>query len=253
NGVNPLGGCLPLLAQMPVFFALFSVLRAIAGWQAGMPPPYGMFGSGGGSAPKADNLGAQNGGKVLVNRTMHGPPEAKIVICCAVAISVITTFMTVRQNTKRGLTPNMTPDNPMAASQKYMAYIVPFFALSGLYWQFGLVLYWVTTNVWTLGQQWVLFKRYPVPVPGAAPAGGGRASPPSAGAARAKPSVVSRLPSAKSVAPKPPAATSPPASAKPAGAAKPAASTGPAKAKPAAAKPSAPAAAKGGAAATGQA
>ena len=46
----------------------------------------------------------------------------------------------------------------MGQSQKYMAYIMPFFALSGLYWPFGLVLYWVTTNVWTLGQQWVLFR-----------------------------------------------------------------------------------------------
>jgi hypothetical protein len=68
------------------------------------------------------------------------------------------------------MTPQMTPDNPMASSQKYMAYIVPFFALSGLYWAFGLVLYWVTTNVWTLGQQYVLFKRYP-PTPATATAG----------------------------------------------------------------------------------
>jgi YidC/Oxa1 family membrane protein insertase len=51
----------------------------------------------------------------------------------------------------------------MGQSQKYMMYIMPFFALSGLYWQFGLVLYWVTTNLWTLGQQWVLFRRYPQP------------------------------------------------------------------------------------------
>jgi YidC/Oxa1 family membrane protein insertase len=58
----------------------------------------------------------------------------------------------------------------MAASQKYMAYIVPLFALSGLYWQFGLVLYWVTTNLWTLGQQYVLFKRYPMPAVAGAPA-----------------------------------------------------------------------------------
>jgi len=92
---------------------------------------------------------------------MYVPLHAKIVILCAVAISVATTFMTVRQSTKRGMTPQMTPDNPMASSQKFMQYIVPFFALSGLYWAFGLVLYWVTTNVWTLGQQWVLFKRYP--------------------------------------------------------------------------------------------
>jgi YidC/Oxa1 family membrane protein insertase len=48
-----------------------------------------------------------------------------------------------------------------------MAYIMPFFALTGLYWPFGLVLYWVTTNVWTLIQQWALFKRYPYTPPSA--------------------------------------------------------------------------------------
>src|SRR6516162_11306068 len=203
NGVNPLGGCLPLLAQMPVFFALFSVLRGIAGWRPGLPLPYHMSESVVRSAQNANILGAKIGDKVLFTGTMHVPLEAKVVICCAVTISVITTFMTVRQNTKRGLTPQMTPDNPMAASQKYMAYIVPFFALSGLYWAFGLVLYWVTTNVWTLGQQYVLFKRYPPQVPGAAPAGGGTAASgtTSARLAPAKPSAVSRATSAKSVAP----------------------------------------------------
>jgi YidC/Oxa1 family membrane protein insertase len=251
NGVNPLGGCLPLLAQMPVFFALFSVLRAIAGWHPGLPLPYHMSESVVRSAQGANILGAKIGDKVLFTGTMHVPFEAKIVICCAVAISVITTFMTVRQNTKRGLTPNMTPDNPMAASQKYMAYIVPFFALSGLYWQFGLVLYWVTTNVWTLGQQWVLFKRYPAPVPGAAPAGGTAATAPAARLAPAKPPTASKATSAKSVAPKSPGATKPPAPAKPGGTAAPSASPGSATAKPPAAKqPAKPAtAAKGGAAA----
>ena len=248
NGVNPLGGCLPLVAQLPVFFALFNVLRGIADWKSG-PTPYGLSESVVKSAQNANILGAHISDKVLFTPPgMHVPLEAKIVILCFVTISVVTTFLTVRQSTKRGMTPQMTPDNPMAASQKYMAYIVPFFALSGLYWAFGLVLYWVTTNVWTLGQQWVLFKRYPAPVPGAAPAGGGTAAPAVVRPAPAKPAAASRLTSAKSVAPKPSA------SAKPAGTAKPGASTGSAPTKPSAAKPSAPAAAKGGAAAaTGQA
>ena len=243
NGVNPLGGCLPLVAQLPVFFALFNVLRGIADWKSG-PTPYGLSESVVKSAQNANILGAHISDKVLFTPPgMHVPLEAKIVILCFVTISVVTTFLTVRQSTKRGMTPQMTPDNPMAASQKYMAYIVPFFALSGLYWAFGLVLYWVTTNVWTLGQQWVLFKRYPAPVPGAAPAGGGTAAPAVVRPAPAKPAAASRLTSAKSVAPKPSA------SAKPAGKAKTGASTGSAPTKPSAAKPSASAAAKGGAAA----
>src|SRR5215475_96932 len=160
NGVNPLGGCLPLVAQLPVFFALFNVLRGIADWKSG-PTPYGLSESVVKSAQNANILGAHISDKVLFTGTMHVPLEAKIVIQCFVTISVITTFMTVRQSTKRGMTPQMTPDNPLASSQKFMQYIVPLFALSGLYWAFGLVLYWMTTNIWTLGQQYVLFKRFP--------------------------------------------------------------------------------------------
>jgi YidC/Oxa1 family membrane protein insertase len=53
----------------------------------------------------------------------------------------------------------------MAQSQKFMQYIVPFFSLTGLYWQYGLVLYWVTTNLWTLGQQYFMFRNWdPQPV-----------------------------------------------------------------------------------------
>jgi YidC/Oxa1 family membrane protein insertase len=176
-GVNPLGGCLPLVAQLPIFFALFNVLRGIAGWHPGLPLPYGLTESVVRSAQNANILGAKIGDKVLFTHGMYVPLHAKIVILCFVAISVATTFMTVRQSTKRGMTPQMTPDNPMAASQKYMAYIVPFFALSGLYWAFGLVMYWVTTNVWTLGQQYVLFKRYPPTAPDAAGAGSAPAAP----------------------------------------------------------------------------
>jgi YidC/Oxa1 family membrane protein insertase len=45
-----------------------------------------------------------------------------------------------------------------------MQYIVPFFSLTGLYWQYGLVLYWVTTNLWTLGQQYFMFRNWePLP------------------------------------------------------------------------------------------
>jgi YidC/Oxa1 family membrane protein insertase len=242
NGVNPLSGCLPMIPQLIIFFSLFSVLRFIADWKPGHPLQYGFTESVVESAQKTTIFGVHLYDKLLF-RTAGSPPlslHVVIVIVLTVVLSATTTFMTVRQSAKRGLMQtNVDPTNPMAQSQKFMQYIVPFFALSGLYWAFGLVLYWVTTNVWTLGQQWVLFKRYPAPVPGAAPAGGGTAAPAPAGPARAKPSAVSRLTSAKSVAPKPSAAAKPPASAKPAGAARPASATGSAAAKPSAAKPSA--------------
>jgi YidC/Oxa1 family membrane protein insertase len=61
----------------------------------------------------------------------------------------------------------------MAQSQKYMQYIIPFFSLTGLYWAYGLVLYWVTTNLWTLAQQYLMFRNWTTEPVGAAGALGG--------------------------------------------------------------------------------
>jgi YidC/Oxa1 family membrane protein insertase len=160
-GVNPLMGCLPVVAQLPLFFALFSVLRAIAEWKPGQVPKYHLTLEMVTAAEHAKILGVSIADKFLFTGTLHVPLHAKAVILLAVLVSMATTYLTVRQSMKRGMMPAASPDNPMGNSQKYMAYIMPFFALTGLYWPFGLVLYWVTTNLWTLAQQWALFKRYP--------------------------------------------------------------------------------------------
>jgi YidC/Oxa1 family membrane protein insertase len=169
-GVNPLMGCLPMVLQLPLFFSLFSVLRAIADWTPGTTPKYGLPLQMVQSAKVAKIFGAHLYDKVLFTSSIPGgvPLHAKAVIFCAVLVSMATTFLTIRQSMKRGMMPAATPDNPMASSQKYMTYIMPFFALTGLYWPFGLVLYWVTTNVWTLGQQFILGQRYPYTPPAAA-------------------------------------------------------------------------------------
>ncbi|HTZ26798.1 MAG TPA: membrane protein insertase YidC [Streptosporangiaceae bacterium] len=184
-GVNPLMGCLPVVLQLPMFFALYSVLKAIAEWKPGEPAKYGLTHQMVASAQQAKILGATVADKFLFTGTAHVPLHAKAVILVAVLISMTTTFLTVRQSMKRGMMPAATPDNPMGQSQKYMMYIMPFFALSGLYWPFGLVLYWVTTNCWTLLQQWVLFRRFPQPA--AAGAAGAVASPAVAPAVTTRP------------------------------------------------------------------
>ena len=176
NGVNPLAGCLPMIPQLIVFYALFSVLRAIADWKTGVPLKYGLTTAVVQSAQKASILGVHLGDSLLFSHK-HVPLHVGIVIFLTVAVSATTTFMTVRQSSKRGLMQtNMDPDNPMAQSQKYMMYIVPFFSLTGLYWQYGLVLYWVTTNVWTLGQQFFMFRNWTVEPAGAAGAIGSTAA-----------------------------------------------------------------------------
>ncbi len=195
-GVNPLMGCLPFVLQLPLFFSLFSVLRAIAEWVPGTTPKYHLPLSLVVAGQHAKILGASIADKVLFTGTAHVPLHAKVVIVGAVLISMATTYLTIRQSMKRGMMPAATPDNPMASSQKYMTYIMPFFALTGLYWPFGLVLYWVTTNVWTLGQQFILGRRYPytppaadgtpVPAPATARAltGGAKAAPARGSAAK---------------------------------------------------------------------
>ena len=160
NGVNPLAGCLPMIPQLIVFFALFNVLRAITTWTPGTATKYGLTVPVVVSAQKATIFGVHLGDKLLFSH-QHVPLHVGIVILLTVVVSATTTFMTVRQSAKRGLMQtNMDPDNPMAQSQKFMQYIVPFFSLTGLYWQYGLVLYWVTTNLWTLGQQFLMFRNW---------------------------------------------------------------------------------------------
>ena len=162
NGANPLAGCLPLVIQLPVFFALFNVLRAIAEDKTS----YGLTPAVVASAQHAHIFTATIADRIVTSplppyHLAPGPASAKVVIGIFVLISSTTTFLTVRQSVKRGIGQVGTdPNNPMANSQKYMMYIAPLFALSGLYWQFGLVLYWCTTNVWTLGQQHILFRNF---------------------------------------------------------------------------------------------
>src|ERR1039458_86983 len=169
NGVNPLAGCLPMIPQMIVFFALFSVLRAIAGWNGKTALPYGLTLPVVKSAQKATIFGVNLGDK-FTSLFAHPSlsPRVAIVIALTVVVSASTTFMTVRQSAKRGLMQtNVDPGNPMAQSQKYMMYVVPFFSLTGLYWVYGLVLYWATTNLWALGQQLFMFGTWTVEPTGA--------------------------------------------------------------------------------------
>ena len=173
NGINPLGGCLPLVAQLPVFWSLFNVLKAIAQWTpaaAGQVQPQPKYGL---TIPVVESARqARIFGISLYDQFLHPAVgeslTSRLLIVVFVLASAATTFLTMRQSQRRGMM-NQTvpdPDQPGAAAaasmSKNMMYIAPFFALTGLYWQFGLVLYWLTTNVWTLGQQHFLFRKLPV-------------------------------------------------------------------------------------------
>ena len=205
NGINPLGGCLPLVAQLPVFWSLFNVLRAIASWTPGHTPLYGLTVPVVQSALHAHIFGVSLADKFLFIPTgVHETWTSRIIILLSVLVSALTTFLTMRQSAKRGMMNQQVPDPDqpgaaMAASMsKNMMYIAPFFALTGLYWQYGLVIYWVTTNLWTLGQQHFLFRN--LPVVGSATVGASAVQAASGGSGSAVKSVAARNMAAKTVA-----------------------------------------------------
>jgi YidC/Oxa1 family membrane protein insertase len=156
-GVNPLMGCLPVVLQMPLFFALFSVLRAIAEYVPHTTPKYNLTTTFVNNVNQSEIFGVKVKDTFLHGTSLH----VHIVVALVVLVSMGTTYLTVRQSMKRGMMPTGS-DSPMGQSQKLMAYVMPLFALTGLYWPFGLVMYWVMTNLWTLGQQYVLLRKYPV-------------------------------------------------------------------------------------------
>ncbi|GGL11776.1 hypothetical protein Sme01_41770 [Sphaerisporangium melleum] len=162
-GANPLGGCLPIVAQFPIFISVFTVLRSIAEDKAA----HGMTQQLVDSARSAHIFGAPIPATFFTsNADIIGfgadPIVTKIVLGVFVAISSTTTFLTVRQSVTRSMA--QMPDNPMAQQQKILMYISPLFAIFSLNFALGLILYWVTTNLWTLGQQHWFYSRHPTPV-----------------------------------------------------------------------------------------
>ncbi len=169
QGANPLGGCLPVVAQFPIFISMFTVLNAMAhGATVNGKPKFGMSQELVNSAQSAHIFGAPlpatfwDSAEQIQRLGGANPIQTKIVLAIFVAISSATTFLTVRQSVGRSMA--QMPDNPMAQQQKILMYISPLFAIFSLNFPLGLILYWVTTNVWTLSQQHWFYSRHPSPV-----------------------------------------------------------------------------------------
>ncbi|MGH3390222.1 MAG: membrane protein insertase YidC [Actinomadura sp.] len=157
-GANPLSGCLPLLVQMPIFIGLFNVLNKMANAKEGNGS-HGISAELVHSAQHADIFGASISTRFLDAWQIQN--VSGIVVCgIAVLISSTTTYFSVRASMAR--TPAMDESNPMASAQKMMVYLAPLFGLFGLGFPLGVLMYWVTTNSWTLAQTHWIHKRYPV-------------------------------------------------------------------------------------------
>jgi YidC/Oxa1 family membrane protein insertase len=155
---NPLASCFPILAQAPIFFALFTVLNGI-----GKNPPvaHGVLTlADAKSAAQAEFFGAP------ISETFLGTTSGtvKIVTVILIAFMSLTTFTTQRQLMVKGMPKMDSSNNMMLQQQKIMLYLFPLiFAVSGVNFPIGVLIYWSTTNLWTWGQQFYVIKRNPTP------------------------------------------------------------------------------------------
>ncbi|HUR51151.1 MAG TPA: membrane protein insertase YidC [Mycobacteriales bacterium] len=227
HGTNPISGCLPLILQLPIFFALFRVMNEVKPKGDGsFEGKFGLSDELIGQAAHAKVFGApisaafNSKASLLADLGNANATTVKVVAALMIVTMGATTFLTQRQMMAR----NGAPTDPQQAQvQKIMLYVLPLsFAVFGFSFPIGVLLYWLTTNVWSMGQQHYVIRRMPPVVPGAAaPVAKGKGTAPGRGKGKdaGKDAGKNR---ASSAAADPPAAPSAPQPTPSAGAARPA-------------------------------
>ena len=167
HGTNPFSSCLPLLAQSPIFFALFRVLYRLPDVASGDYPSEGAGQSIGPITPEvAEQVSNASifGAKISDWFLMPDASAAvRIVTVVLIVAMSVTTFTTQKQLTQKNM-PASALVGPMAQQQKMLLYLLPLvFAISGVNFPIGVLLYWTTSNLWTMGQQFYVIRRNPAP------------------------------------------------------------------------------------------
>ncbi len=168
EGFNPLGGCLPILLQAPVFLALFHVLRLVGSDKApALYQEYGWTQDQADSAGQAMIFGAPiasafSDPRDLANEIPGASPTATMIVAFTlIVLMVAATYITQRQIISRN---TQVVDGQQAMIQKLLLYGMPAsLFVSGFFFPIGVLLYWFTNNLWTMGQQFYIIKRMPHP------------------------------------------------------------------------------------------
>lgn len=156
TGTNPLSSCFPILLQAPIFFALFRTLQGIAQGQAiGAMTPELVA-----QAREATIFGAPIYGTFMNADETPNPTATRVVTTVLIILMSATTFITQYQL----IIKNSAPDNPMVRQQRILLYVFPvIFAISGVNFPVGVLIYWLTTNLWSMGQQFWVIRNNPQP------------------------------------------------------------------------------------------
>ncbi|GAA1498904.1 membrane protein insertase YidC [Paeniglutamicibacter kerguelensis] len=161
---NPLSSCLPMLIQMPFFFALFTVLNnaskaSAEGVSIGKLSAEDIH-----SFDQSSIFGARLSDTFL-NTINSGSPSVSVIVVALVMILAMTASQFITQ--KQIMSKNMTKEaleGPFMQQQKIMLYILPLvFGIGGINFPIGVLIYWTATNLWTLGQQFYVIRNNPTP------------------------------------------------------------------------------------------
>ncbi|MGQ4382113.1 membrane protein insertase YidC [Streptomyces sp. SAS_270] len=163
TGTNPLSSCLPILAQSPFFFALYHVLNGIAtGKTIGVINDSLLA-----SARKAHIFGAPlaakfKDGSATVQALGATVTDVRVVTAIMIVMMSGSQFYTQRQLMTKNV--DTTVKTPFMQQQKMLMYVFPvMFAVFGINFPVGVLVYWLTTNVWTMGQQMYVIRNNPTP------------------------------------------------------------------------------------------
>ncbi|WP_435741755.1 membrane protein insertase YidC [Nocardioides sp. SYSU DS0663] len=157
TGTNPFASCLPILLQMPIFFALFRLID-----QASHGNPRGIL-----TGEQADQFGgAELFGRIpIANTFLNADGHLGVMALAAVLVVAMTatTFLTQRQLMSKNM-PADALSGPYAQQQKMLLYVLPVvFAVGGIAFPIGVLFYWTTSNLWTMGQQFYVIRNNPAP------------------------------------------------------------------------------------------
>ena len=160
TGSNPLSSCLPLLIQMPIFSGLFFVLN-----DAQHSTTTGKGGVGllnldlAQSFAGADLFGAPLKDTFLSSNEL----EVKLIAGIMIIVMTLSQFITQKQIMSKNQNPDVMNSQYMQ-TQKIMLILFPIiFMISGISFPLGVMFYWLASNFWTMGQQYVVIRNMPTP------------------------------------------------------------------------------------------
>ncbi|MBO1901266.1 membrane protein insertase YidC [Leucobacter weissii] len=159
HGTNPFSSCLPILVQMPIFFSLFYVLRGASEGKQGVAFMDQQL-------TESFNAATVFGAPLKMTFTQgweQGQWTVVILLGVIVVLMIASQFFTQLQIMSKNVS-DETKNSPMYRQQKILLYIIPFaFLFSGVAFPLALNIYWFTSNLWTMGQQYIVIQSMPTP------------------------------------------------------------------------------------------